>query len=98
MFANLAWNETVGLGYAIEGYRSRWETIEADNPELWNELKSNDVDAMIDELVRFKKDHYPATIAGFSRAASRTAKFVSSGWPPPLLGSIPNGRCGSTVW
>ena len=58
-FANAAWNESVGLDHAREGYRKVWETIEADNPELWNEFKSNDIDAMIDELVRYKKDHYP---------------------------------------
>ena len=26
---------------------------------MWSEFKSNDVDAMIDELVQFKKNHYP---------------------------------------
>ena len=57
--ANVAWNECVGLDHAREGYRSVWETIEADNPELWNELKSNDIDGMIDELVEYKKAHYP---------------------------------------
>jgi hypothetical protein len=58
-FANLAWNEAVGLDHPRESYRSAWETIEAENPELWNELKSNDIDAMIDELVQYKKAHYP---------------------------------------
>jgi hypothetical protein len=58
-FANVAWNESVGLGHAREGYRHVWETIEADNPELWNELESNDIDAMIDDLVRYKETHYP---------------------------------------
>ena len=58
-FANVAWNECVGLDHAREGYRNAWETIEAGNPELWNELKSNDVNAMIDELVEYKKAHYP---------------------------------------
>jgi len=58
-FANAAWNESVGLSDSREGYRSVWETIEAENPELWNEFKSNDINAMIDELVRYKKDHYP---------------------------------------
>ncbi|MGO8745933.1 MAG: hypothetical protein ACLQNE_08075 [Thermoguttaceae bacterium] len=57
-FANVAWNESVGLDHARGGYRSTWETIEAGNPTLWNELKSNDVDAMIDELVEYKKSHY----------------------------------------
>ncbi len=59
MFANMAWNETVGLEHARKGYRSAWEVIEAENPEMWSEFKSNDVDAMIDELKRFKEQHYP---------------------------------------
>jgi len=59
MFANIAWNETVGLIHARDGYRLVWEVIEAENPELWSEFKSNDVDGMIDELVRVKQQHYP---------------------------------------
>ncbi len=51
--------ECVGLDHAREGSRNVWETIEADNPALWNELKSSDIDAMIDELVEYKKTHYP---------------------------------------
>jgi hypothetical protein len=34
-----------GLGHARKGYRSAWESIEAENPEMWSEFKSNDVDA-----------------------------------------------------
>ena len=59
MFANIAWNETVGLVHARERYRSAWEVIEADNPEMWSEFKASDVDAMIDELKRFKEQRYP---------------------------------------
>jgi hypothetical protein len=59
MFANFAWNEAVGIVHARKGYRSAWEEIEAENPEMWSEFKSNDVDAMIDELIRFKEQHYP---------------------------------------
>jgi hypothetical protein len=55
LFANIAWNESVGLDHAREGYRNVWETIAAENPVLWNEFKSKDIDAMIDELVRYKK-------------------------------------------
>jgi hypothetical protein len=58
-FANAAWNECVGLDHPREGYRSAWETIEAENPALWNEFKSNHIDGMIDELVKYKKAHYP---------------------------------------
>jgi len=59
MFANIAWNETVGLGQARNGYRSVWEMIEAENPEMWSEFKSNDVNAMIDELVHYKRENFP---------------------------------------
>jgi hypothetical protein len=58
-FATAAWNESVGVAGARDGYRRVWETIEADNPTFWNELKSNDVEAMVDELVRYKKSRYP---------------------------------------
>jgi len=58
-FANIAWNESVGMDVARESYRSQWEAIEGENPALWSEFKSNDIDAMIDELVRYKKVHYP---------------------------------------
>jgi hypothetical protein len=58
-FANVAWNECVGLDHPRESYRNVWESIEGNNPELWNELKSNDINAMIDELVQYKKAHYP---------------------------------------
>jgi hypothetical protein len=58
-FANVAWNESVGIDGARESYRNVWETIEAENPELWNEFKSNEINAMIDELARYKQTHYP---------------------------------------
>lgn len=57
-FATAAWNESVGLVNARDGYRHVWETIEEDNPAFWNELKSNDVDRMIDELVDYKRSRY----------------------------------------
>jgi hypothetical protein len=59
MFANIAWNETVALIQDRQSYRSVWAKVEAEKPELWSELKSNDVDALIDELVEIKKRHYP---------------------------------------
>ncbi len=59
LFAHVAWNESVGLDHTRDGYRNVWETIEAENPALWNEFKSNDINAMIDGLVRYKTAHYP---------------------------------------
>jgi len=58
-FANAAWNESVGLDLDRHGYRDVWGVMEAENPELWDEFKTNDIDAMIDGLVEYKKAHYP---------------------------------------
>jgi hypothetical protein len=58
-FANMAWNECVGIDQAREGYRNVWEEIEAANPTLWNEFKSNDIGAIIDGLAEYKQEHFP---------------------------------------
>jgi hypothetical protein len=101
-FATAAWNESVGLAKARDGYRQVWETIEADNPELWNELKSNDVDAMIDELVLFKKRHYASDqrrilICGIVDGKIRVewlpaaAPGVAAQWETRLYGLVRTG-------
>ena len=59
MFANFAWNEAVGIVHPRKSYRSAWEQIEAENPQMWSDFKSTDVDAMMDDLIQFKKHHYP---------------------------------------
>ena len=103
MFANIAWNETVGLVHARESYRSAWEEIEAENPEMWNEFKSNDVNAMIDELIKFKKLHYPddqrrILICGIPDGKIRVewmapaAPGVDSKWEMRLYGLVRTGE------
>ena len=101
-FANVAWNECVGLDHAREGYRNVWEAIEADNPELWNEFKSNDIDAMIDELIQYKKAHYPddrrrILTCGIPDGSIRVewvpaaAPGVDSKWEMQLFGLVRTG-------
>lgn len=103
MFANIAWNETVGLVHAREGYRSAWEEIEAENPEMWSEFKSNEVDAMIDELIRFKEQHYPddqrrILLCGIPDGKLRVewvpaaAPGVDSRWEMRLYGLVRTGE------
>jgi len=58
LVATIAWNETI-LRIPRTSYGSEWKQIEGGKPEMWREFKLNDVDAMIDELVQFKKQHYP---------------------------------------
>ena len=103
MFANIAWNESVGLSHSRNGYRSAWESIEASNPQMWSEFKTNDVDAMIDELVQFKKQNYPddqrrILTCGIPDSKVRVewlnaaALGVDSQWEMRLYGSVRTGE------
>lgn len=103
MFANIAWNEAVGLDHGRAGYRPAWETVEAENPEVWGEFKSNDVDAMIDDLVRYKTAHYPddrrrILTCGIPDGTVRVewlaaaAPGVDSRWEMRLYGLVRTGK------
>ena len=103
MFANIAWNESVGLVHPREGYRSAWEAIEAENPELWNEFKSTDVNAIIDELVEYKKARYAndqrrILVCGMIDGKLRVewlppaAPGVDSKWEMELFGLVKTGQ------
>ena len=86
-FANLAWNECVGLGAERERTKNVWQAIEAENPNLWDELKSRDIDGMVDELVEYKKAHFPDDQRRILPAAARsTAQSAWNGYrqPPPV--------------
>lgn len=102
-FANAAWNESVGLGESREGYRKVWETIEAENPQLWNEFKSNDINALIDELLQHKQKHFPndrrrILTCGIPNGnihvewLSAAAPGVDSKWEMKLYGLVRTGE------
>jgi hypothetical protein len=102
-FANVAWNESVGLTDSREGGRHVWKTIEADNPQLWKELKSNDVNALIDDLVQYKKTHYPDDRRRILTCGSVDGKIrvewlrpapagVDPRWEMQLYGLVRTGR------
>lgn len=86
MFANIAWNESVGLGHAHERYRSAWEVIEAENPEMWSEFKSTDVEAMLNELVEYKKKHFPHDLRRILVAGIPNGNIRVEWLPPAAAG------------
>jgi hypothetical protein len=103
LFAHVAWNESVGLDHTREGYRNVWETIEAENLALWDEFKSSDISAMIDELVRYKQTHYPddrrrILVCGMVPGKvhvewlNPAAPGVDSKWEMQLYGLVRTGR------
>jgi hypothetical protein len=108
LFANAAWNECVGLTDSREGFRHVLETIEAENPELWNELRSNDINAMIDELVEYKTTRYPndqrrILACGIAKGKIRVewlepaATGVDSRWEMQLYGLVRIGKCQEAI-
>jgi hypothetical protein len=59
LLANVAWNKSLGIPSSREGYQPILRGIESQNPRFWDELKSRSAEAMVDDLVRYKKTHHP---------------------------------------
>ena len=87
-FANLAWNECVGLDAERELTKNVWQTIEADNPKLWDELKSKDINAMIDELVQYKKAHFPDDQRRILACGGTDHSTIRVEWLPPAAPGV----------
>lgn len=59
MTANLAWNESIGAISGRKQLKDLIRSIEAEEPELWRELKFKNSDVLIDVLLDYKKKHFP---------------------------------------
>ena len=86
--ANVAWNECVGLGAEREACCNVWKAIEAEKPDLWDELKSRDIDAMIDELVEYKKAHYPDDRRRIMTCGGTPHGTIRVEWLPPVAPGV----------
>lgn len=86
MFANFAWNEAVGLDHPREGYRPAWEMIEKENPDMWSEFKSKDVNAMIDKLVKYKNRFFPGDERRILTCGIPDGRIRVEWLPPPTPG------------
>ena len=86
--ANVAWNECVGLGEEREACRNVWQEIEASNPNLWDELKSRNIDAMIDELVEYKQAHYPDDRRRILTCGGTPHGTIRVEWLPPAAPGV----------
>ena len=59
LLSHVAWNRANGDKIVDTAYRSVLADMEDSKPDFWKELKSNDPDAIIVELIAYKKRHYP---------------------------------------
>jgi len=87
-FANLAWNECVGLDEERERTKNIWQAIEAEKPNLWDELKSRDIDAMIDELVEYKIVHFPDDQRRILACGGTDHGTIRVEWLPPVAPGV----------
>jgi len=58
LFAHVAWNRAVASEAPGVDYRFVLRQFEVSNPRLWNELRSSDAEALITELVAYKRAHH----------------------------------------
>ena len=98
-FANLAWNECVGMEVERERTKNVWQAIEAEKPDLWDELKSKDIHAMIDELVEYKKAHFPEDRRRILTCGSTPHDTIRVEWLPPAAPGVDaKWERSSTAW
>ena len=71
-----------------ERTKNVWQAIEAENPKLWDELKSRDIDAMIDELVEYKKAHFPDDRRRILACGGTEHSTIRVEWLPPAAPGV----------
>lgn len=59
LLASTAWNKSIGVSVNNVLFNSMIQDFENSNPNFWEELISNDNEALINGLIEFKKKHYP---------------------------------------
>jgi hypothetical protein len=59
LFSHVAWNRANGDEIADATYKSVLSDMEISKPDFWKELKSNDPEDIILELIAHKNRHYP---------------------------------------
>ena len=57
-------------------------------PDLWDELKSRDIDAMIDELVEYKKAHFPDDRRRILTCGGTDRSTIRVEWLPPAAPGV----------
>ena len=59
LFSHVAWNRAVGEEFSDSECRAVLKKFEKSRPTLWEELRTRDWKLMVDQLVAYKKEHYP---------------------------------------
>ena len=59
LLAHIAWNRSVSASQATVDCHAVLHELEASNPALWSELRDDDPERLVAEMVRYKEGHYP---------------------------------------
>ena len=58
LFAHAAWERATRPTARLPDYHPLLRQFQASNPALWSELKSADAEALVTELMAYKRAHY----------------------------------------
>jgi hypothetical protein len=59
LLSHVAWNRAIGVGFADAAFKGILKTFEKARPSLWEEFPTKDWKNMIEQLIEYKKMHYP---------------------------------------
>ncbi len=83
MLAGAAWNSAIGDNDARDRHRLLVSRIEWAGTSPWSELRSADTERLIDELVAYKREHYPDDLRHIVAAELSPEGNVRVHWTAP---------------
>jgi len=83
MLAAAAWNSAVGNNVLRNNHRVTVAQIDWGGTVPWGELRSDDTEQLIEELVAYKKAHYPADFRCISAVGVSPEGNVQVHWTDP---------------
>jgi len=83
MLAGVAWNSAIGDNAMREQHRKLIEQIDWSGVTPWSELRSDDTERLIAELVEYKLEHYPNDLRRVVATEMSPAGNVRVHWTEP---------------
>jgi hypothetical protein len=59
LLSHVAWNRSIGQVFNHNDCESLLREFEKSRPKFWTELKTRNWEALVDDLISYKKQHYP---------------------------------------
>ncbi len=92
LFAHVAWNRAIGETFPDVECRKILRKFEKSRPALWAELRSRDWKSMINDLIEYKKQHFPDDLRVVVVCGMTPQKNIHVEWHYPTSGDTNNAR------